>query len=131
QDKLASILGCVAHRPGGTGTEHIAQAIGYLDLAVSAQEAAVLFGLSVQHHGVVRRRLVQGDSHAGAVFLQVLGDFHSFIVRIDRGARSPGSPVTASSTRAGALNVFRALALHENSWLVLRDGNASQQKQYE
>ena len=42
--------------------------------------------------------------------------------------RDPQAPVPASAARPGTLDVFRSLALHENSWFFLGNGYAGQQE---
>ena len=126
-NQLAGIFGGIADGSGGAAAKHIAEAVGHLDLAVRAQQAAILLGLAIQHDGVVGGVLVHGDGDGRTVFLQVFADFHAFIVGIDRGAAAEGGPVPATDARPGALSILRPFALYENSWLLLRDGDAGQQ----
>jgi len=97
-DQLAGILGGVAYGVGSAGAEHIAEPIGDLDLTIAAQESAIVFRLAVQHDAVVGVVLIERDQHTRAVFLQILGDFHRLIVRVNGRLRAPGPPVSSASS---------------------------------
>ena len=85
---LTGILGSVPHCPRGVGAQYIAETIGDLNLTIGTQQSPILLRLPVQHDCIVGIRLVERDDHAGAVFLQVLGDFHPLVVRIKRRSRA-------------------------------------------
>ena len=118
-DQLACILRRVAHGVRGVRPEHIADLVCYLHLAVAAEQPTILFRFAVQHDRVVRISLVQGHRHSCAILLQILGDFHRFVMRVDRRTGAPGSPMRSAAPGPAAGYVFGAFALNENPRLVL------------
>src|SRR6185312_3568413 len=100
RDQLASIFGCITHGVSGVSSKNVAAFVRNLNLAIAAEQAAILFRLAVQNDGVVRICLVKRDDDSRAVLLHVLGDFHAFVMRVNGGFRSPSSPVTSAAARA-------------------------------
>src|SRR5882762_10233209 len=129
-DQIASVFGGAVYRPGGAGTEQIAGAIGNLNLAVGSQQSALLFRFAIQHHRVVGGGLVQGDGDAGAVFLQVLINFHALIVSVHVALGVTGSEPAVSASAGIGGDVLCALAGDVNPRLILSgrgDGQGEQE----
>src|SRR5581483_3961166 len=102
----ACIFRGVADGVSSVSAEDVAAFVGNFDLTIAAQQAAVLLRLAVEQNGVVGVCLVQSHDHAGAVLLQVFGDFHALVVGVDSGFRSENSPVLAASALAGCIYVL-------------------------
>jgi len=82
----------------GIGAEHIAEPIGDPDLTIGAQQSPIVFRLPVQPDGIVGVVLIERGHHAGAVFPQILGDFHRLTLPVNGRLRAPGSPMPSASS---------------------------------
>ena len=125
EDQLARVFRGIAHGVRGARAQHVARLVGHLHLAIAAQQATILLRLTIQHDRVIGIRLVQRHGH-GAVLLQIFSHFHALVVRIDRRARSPRSPMLAAAPAACAGHVLRTLSLHKHARLLLRSRRDNQ-----
>jgi hypothetical protein len=64
RDQLARVLRGVADGMRGVRTKNVAGAICDFNLAVAAEQAAILFRLAIQQNGVIGIGLVQCHRHA-------------------------------------------------------------------
>src|ERR1700730_13278308 len=84
-----------------------------------AQQTPVLIGFPIHYDDVIGLALINFDGRTRAVLLQILRDFHAFVVSVSRGFRAPGCPMLSTSATAGGTHVFRTLALHKDARLIL------------